>query len=150
MDVTVVGTGAMGAPVTLNLVKAGFAVGVWNRDLSRAERLFDAGAVPAPGPDEGFGAPVVLSVLADDAAVREVFLDSSALDGMGPGTVHANLATISPSLAQEAAQRHAAAGVGYVAAPMFGGVPVAEAGRLNIVTGGVAESVNRVRPYLDV
>lgn len=149
VDVTIVGTGAMGAPIAENLLKAGFEVGVWNRNPARSEAVAGLGAIAAPGPDEGFGSPVVLSVLADDAAVREVFLDSPALEVMNQGSVHVNLATISPSLASEAAGRHTGAGVGYVAAPMFGGVPVAQAGRLNIVTAGQTEVVERVRPYLD-
>ena len=88
-------------------------------------------------------------MLADDAAVREVFLDSGALQQAGKGVVHVNLATISPDLAEEAASVHAEQGVGYVAAPMFGGVPVAQAGNLNIVTAGDPALIEQVRPFLD-
>lgn len=147
--VTVVGTGAMGAAITLNLLKAGHDVSAWNRDRSRLAPLLKAGVVEVEFPREIFTSGVVLSVLADDAAVREVFLSSGALEAAPADAVHVNLATISPALAEEAATLHAQRGVGYVAAPMFGGVPVAKAGNLNIVTAGVPALVARVQPLLD-
>lgn len=150
MDVVVAGTGSMGAPISLNLLNQGFTVGVWNRDPARLQPLLDAGAARAMDPRDGFGAPVVLSVLSDDNAVREVFLAESTLSSMGVArSVHVNLATISPVLAREAADAHAARQVGYVAAPMFGGVPLAEAGKLNLVTAGRTEDLERVSPFLD-
>ena len=51
MDVTVVGTGAMGAPIASHLIEAGYDVGVWNRNLARSERLLGLGASAAPGPE---------------------------------------------------------------------------------------------------
>jgi 3-hydroxyisobutyrate dehydrogenase-like beta-hydroxyacid dehydrogenase len=147
-DVTVVGTGAMGAAIARNLVKAGFEVAAWNRDRSRLAPLLDAGVIEVEDPQEVFASGVVFSVLADDTAVREVFLDSGALQRAGEGAVHVNLATISPDLAEVAAAVHAEQRVGYVAGPMFGGVPVAEAGKLNIVTAGEPELVERVLPML--
>lgn len=148
-DVSVVGVGAMGAPIARNLLAAGFEVAVWNRDRSRLASLVEVGAVELGDVAEAFEAGVVLSVLGDDAAVKDVFLDDGALGGVGAGVVHVNLATISPDLAREAAAAHAAAGVGYVAAPMFGGVPVAEAAKLNIVVGGEGAAIERVRPLLE-
>lgn len=149
-DVTVVGIGGMGSGIAANLIKAGYRVAVWNRDRAKLAPLLDAGAVEVEHPREVFvAAPVVFSVLADDAAVREVILDSGALRQAGEGAVHVNLATISPALAEEAATVHAEQGVGYVAAPMFGGVPVAQAGKLNIVTAGSPALIEQVRPFLD-
>ncbi|MFE6977096.1 NAD(P)-dependent oxidoreductase [Streptomyces sp. NPDC057682] len=148
-DVTVVGTGGMGAAIARNLARAGYRVAAWNRDRDRLAPLMEAGVVRLEQPGEVFSSPVVFSVLADDIAVREVVLDSGALDAAPPGAVHVNLATVSPALAQEAAAIHADKGVGYVAAPMFGGVPVAAAGKLNIVTAGAPDAVERVRPLLE-
>ncbi|WP_029089192.1 NAD(P)-dependent oxidoreductase [Brevibacterium album] len=148
-DVTVVGTGGMGAAIARNLLGAGHRVAVWNRDRASLAPLADAGAVALEHVREAFSSPVVLSVLADDAAVREVFLDSGVLQAAPQGAVHVNLATISPALAEEAALLHAEREVGYVAAPMFGGVPVAEAGRLNLVTAGEPALLAQVRPLLE-
>ncbi|MHA7306909.1 NAD(P)-dependent oxidoreductase [Arthrobacter sp. TMN-49] len=150
VDVTVVGTGGMGAAIARNLINAGYRVAVWNRDHAKLASLLEAGAVDVVHAREVFvSSPVVFSVLADDQAVREVILDSGALAAAPAGAVHVNFATISPALAEEAAARHAEKRVGYVAAPMFGGVPVAQAGNLNIVTAGEAELVERVQPLLD-
>lgn len=149
-DVAVVGTGGMGSGVAANLLGAGYEVAVWNRDRSKAEPLVEAGAVAIERPGDVFAAaPVVFSVLADDAAVREVTLSGEALGQASEGSVHVNLATISPDLAEEAAAVHARLGVGYVAAPMFGGVPVARAGALNIVAAGAPALIEQVRPFLE-
>lgn len=149
-DVMVMGTGSMGAAIAANLLAAGYEVGVWNRDSSKLAPLVKAGATALEDVRDAFAsAPVVFSVLADDTAVREVVLDSGVLHAAGQGTVHVNLATISPELAEDAAREHGAAGVGYVAAPMFGGVAVARAGKLNIVTGGETAFVQQVTPFLD-
>ncbi|MFT3968890.1 MAG: NAD(P)-dependent oxidoreductase [Micropruina sp.] len=147
-DVTVVGTGGMGTGITRNLLKAGYRVAVWNRDRTRLGPLVEAGATPVEDVQQVFDGGTVFSVLVNDAAVREVFLSSGALNAAPEGAVHVNLATISPALAEEAAAIHAEQGVGYVAAPMFGGVPVAEVGKLNIVTAGAPELVERVAPLL--
>ena len=150
VDVTVVGVGSMGAAIARNLLRGGFEVGVWNRDKSRLTHLVEAGATEVKSVSDAFSsAGVVLSVMADDAAFRTVFMDSGVLDSAVDGVVHTNMATISPDLAREAAAAHIAAGVGYVASPMFGPPPVAEAGKLNIITAGHPASVERVRPMLE-
>jgi len=149
-DITVVGVGAMGAAIARNLLRGGFEVGVWNRDASRLAPLVEAGATEVESVADAFSsAGVVLSVMANDAAFRSVFLDSGVLESAAAGVVHTNMATISPDLAREAAAAHAAAGVGYVASPMFGPPPVAEAGKLNIITAGAPTAVARVQPMLD-
>jgi len=150
VDVTVIGVGSMGAAIARNLLRAGFQVGVWNRDRSKVAPLVEAGATAVESVADAFcTAGVVLSVLANDAAFRSVFLDSGVLDHAAHGVVHTNMATISPDLAREAAMAHDAAGVGYVASPMFGPPPVAEAGKLNIITAGDPASVQRVQRVLD-
>lgn len=146
--VTVVGTGGMGSAVAHNLLKAGYAVSVWNRSEAPTRPLVEAGATRLTETTQIFDSGVVLSVLADDTAVREVFLDSGALDSAPEGAVHVNLATISPAFAAELAETHATHGVDYLAAPMFGGVPVAQAGKLNIVTAGPADVQARVAGML--
>lgn len=90
------------------------------------------------------------AVLSDDRAVAETFIDSGVLSQIPAGTVHVNLATVSAGLARRVGAVHAESGVGYVAAPVFGRVPVAEAGALNILAAGEEGQINRVQPYFDV
>lgn len=149
-SIAVIGLGTMGRPVAHNLVKAGHDVVVWNRSDAPAEQLVAAGARRAASVAEAMQAPVVFSLLSDDLAVAETFLDSGVLSRVPSGTVHVNLATVSADLARRAGAAHAAAGVGYVAAPVFGRSPVAEAGALTVLAAGENGLIDRVQPYFDV
>ncbi|CAL9334991.1 NAD(P)-dependent oxidoreductase [Streptomyces sp. enrichment culture] len=149
-SIAVIGLGAMGRPIARNLLEAGHEVVVWNRSDAPAEHLVAAGARRAASVEEAMHAPVVFSVLSDDRAVTETFLDSGVLSRIPGGTVHVNLATVSADLARRVAAAHAESGVGYVAAPVFGRVPVAEAGALNVLAAGECGLIDRVQPFFDV
>lgn len=146
--VTVVGIGGMGAPVARNLLAAGYAVSVWNRSPERLSPLTDAGASAVEDPLGLFRQGPVLSLLADDAAFREVF-DDAVLEAAPDGAVHVNLATVSPELARQEERRHSRYGIAYLAAPVFGRVEVAEAGRLNVVAAGEPSALSRALPLLE-
>jgi 3-hydroxyisobutyrate dehydrogenase-like beta-hydroxyacid dehydrogenase len=149
-SVTVVGLGAMGAPIARNLLAAGYQVTVWNRTPAATQDLVAAGARAVDSLDEAFATGTVLSMLANDPAVRERLLVDDLLAGAPAGAVHVNLATVSVDLAREATAAHARHGVGYVAAPVFGRVEVAAAGRLNIIAAGDPALLDRLRPVFDV
>jgi len=149
MKVGFIGLGSMGSAMASNLISAGHAVTVWNRTAAAAEPLVSLGAKLASTVDRAVLGEAVCSMLANDQAVRAVFLEDGLLDAMDPGTVHVNHATISVALAQELAEAHAARGIDYVAAPVFGRPDVAAAGKLNIVAAGKPAAVDKVRPLLD-
>ncbi|GAA1987402.1 NAD(P)-dependent oxidoreductase [Catenulispora subtropica] len=148
--IAVIGLGAMGRPIARNLISAGHEVLVWNRTGAAVDELVAVGARRAASVQEALSAPVVFSMLSDDRAVTEMFLDSGVLAGTPRETVHVNLATVSVDLARRAAAAHAEHGVGYLAAPVFGRVPVAEAGALTILAAGEPGLIGRVQPYFDV
>jgi 3-hydroxyisobutyrate dehydrogenase-like beta-hydroxyacid dehydrogenase len=150
MNVGFLGLGAMGSAMASNLLAAGHALTVWNRSEGPAEPLASLGARVARTPGRAVQAPVVHSMLANDQAVRAVFLEGGVLDEMDRGTVHVNHATISVALARELADAHAQRGLGYVAAPVFGRPDMAAAAKLNIVVAGHPGAVESVRPLLDV
>src|SRR5690606_11192756 len=106
---------------------------VWNRSSEPVAAMVDQGAHGAATIAEALQSGTILSMLSDDAAFEQVFLESDVLSEVPEGAVHVNLATVSTSLAQRAAQLHAEHGVGYIAAPVFGQVAVAEAGNLNVL-----------------
>jgi 3-hydroxyisobutyrate dehydrogenase-like beta-hydroxyacid dehydrogenase len=108
------------------------------------------GATAAATPNEAFVQDVVISMLADDKAVREVILDSGAMDSAKPGTIHVNMATISVAFAKELTSHHAERGVEYISAPVLGRTEVAAAGKLNILAAGPGAAVARVQPLFDV
>lgn len=149
MNIGFIGLGAMGGAMAGNLLKAGHAVTVWNRSSAAMEPLVALGATVAKTPAEAARGEAVLSMLANDQAVRAVILDGGVLDAMAAGAVHVNHATVSVALAKELAQLHAERGVAYVAAPVFGRPDVAAAGKLNILAAGQGEAIEHVRPLLE-
>jgi 3-hydroxyisobutyrate dehydrogenase-like beta-hydroxyacid dehydrogenase len=148
MDIGFIGLGEMGAVMVENILKAGHQVRVWNRSPERAQRLAQAGAQVVGSVAEAFTGDAVFSMLADDAAVREV-INAGVLDHAPRGQIHVNMATISVALAEELAHEHAQRGLNYVAAPVMGRPDVAAAGKLTIVAAGPAEAIDRVQPVLD-
>lgn len=149
MNVGFIGLGAMGGAMASNLLAAGHALTVWNRSEAAAAPLASLGAKVARSPGRAVQGAAVHSMLANDQAVREVFLDSGLLEEMDRGTVHVNHATISVALARELAEAHAHRGLGYVAAPVFGRPDMAAAAKLNIVVAGRRDAIAAVRPLLD-
>ena len=149
MDIGFVGLGGMGQAMALNLLRSGFAVRVWNRSPDPAQALAGQGAQAVSSPAEAFRGDAVISILADDAAVRAVVLESGALDSAPKGLVHVNMATISPALATELAGAHEARGLSYVAAPVFGRPDAAAAAKLHIIVAGDPAAVAKVQPLLE-
>ncbi|MGR4864272.1 NAD(P)-dependent oxidoreductase [Caulobacter sp. LARHSG274] len=149
MDIGFIGLGAMGQAMAANLLDKGHAVTVWNRSPAAVAALVAEGAKAAAAIDETLQGDVVLSILAHDQAIRDALLEGGALSRAKPGLVHVNLATISTAFARELADRHAALGLGYVAAPVFGRPPVARAGGLNVLAAGAPEAVDRAMPVLE-
>lgn len=148
LTVGFVGLGTMGRPMAANLVRAGHAVQVWNRSQEPVRALVGEGATAAPDLDAVFANEVVVSMLADDAAVDSLLLDPGLL-ARGKASVHVNMATVSLKLAGRAAALHAEHGVGYLAAPVIGRAEAAEAGKLNILTAGDGALIARVQPLFD-
>lgn len=149
MDIGFIGLGEMGGAMVGNLLKAGHTVRVWNRTAAKAEALAQAGARVVATPAEAFGGDAVISMLADDAALREV-IDIALLESAPRGLVHVNMATISVALAQTLAKEHAERGVQYVAAPVLGRPDAAQAAKLTIVAAGASAAIDRVQPLFDV
>ncbi len=148
MNVGFIGLGAMGAAMVRNLLAKGVAVTVWNRSRAIVDELAAEGATPAANLDDVFGADVVLSILAHDQAIRDVLLP--ALSKAPKGLVHVNLATISTAFAAELSALHAELGLGYVASPVFGRPPVAQAGALNVLAAGAPDAIAKAQPVLDL
>lgn len=149
--VALLGLGTMGSGMASNLLKAGFALTVYNRSPEKAQSLANAGAQVAHSPAEAAsGADVVLSMLADDDASRAVWLgEHGALRAMKPGTIAIESGTVSPEWVAELHQGAEAQGVQMLDAPVTGSRPQAAAGQLVFLTGGEASTVQEARPVLD-
>jgi len=149
MKVGFIGLGAMGRAIAGNIMKAGHQVTVWNRSPDAAEALVKQGAIMAKSPEDALQGDCLISMLANDAALRDVGLDGPLLDRATKSLVHANMATVSVALARELGAAHAARGLGYVASPVFGRPDAAAAAKLIVVAAGAANDIERVRPVLE-
>jgi 3-hydroxyisobutyrate dehydrogenase-like beta-hydroxyacid dehydrogenase len=149
MKIGFIGLGRMGSSIASNLLDGSDEFTVWNRSPEPAKALAEKGARIAQAPEDTLKGDVLFSMLANDKAIREVGLDGPLLSRARPGLIHVNLATISIKLARRLAKAHAAHGLGYVAAPVFGRPNVAAARKLTVVAAGANASVATVRPLLE-
>jgi 3-hydroxyisobutyrate dehydrogenase-like beta-hydroxyacid dehydrogenase len=148
MKVAFVGLGNMGAPMAANLLRAGHDLVVYNRTPDRARPLAAQGARVARSPREAAaGAEVLVTMLADDAAVETVMFGAEgALEGLAHGAIHASMSTISHDLSRRLHAEHEPRGQRYIAAPVFGRPEAAQAAKLWIVAAGPTDAIERCRP----
>jgi len=149
MKVGVIGLGAMGSGLAGSLLRAGHEVVVWNRSKAPLEPLRAKGAHAVDAPADAFAADAVVTMLANDEAVREVVLDGGLLRHADGATVHVMSATISVALAKELEEVHAKERVALVCAPVLGRPDVAEKGELNVLAAGAPAALAKVRPVLE-
>ena len=149
MEVGFIGVGRMGGAMARNLLKAGHRVRAWDTAPDRVGALANDGAEIARSAADAFGGDAVISMLPNDDAAREVFIDGDILPKDGVATVHVNMATVSLACARELTELHRARRVPYVAATVWGRPDVAAAAKLSIVAAGDDAAISRVQPLLD-
>jgi 3-hydroxyisobutyrate dehydrogenase-like beta-hydroxyacid dehydrogenase len=151
MDVSVIGLGAMGAPIARNLLKHGHAVTVYARRADIMAPLLDAGAMPAESPAEAASrSDITITMVIDTAAVEEVALGARGIvHGARSGSLVVDHSTIHPDGARRIASALQERGIEMLDAPVSGGAAVAEAGALSIMAGGDAAAFARGRPILE-
>jgi 3-hydroxyisobutyrate dehydrogenase/2-hydroxy-3-oxopropionate reductase len=152
--VAVLGMGRMGAAMAGTLGRAGAAVTVWNRTRATADTVAErlGGSASSTGliGEAVTDADIVITSLADDAAVLAVYTGDGGLGSTVPeGVVVLEMSTIAPSTVLSVASAIEARGADMLDAPVSGSVAFAEAGELTIMVGGETESLERARPVLD-
>jgi len=150
MNVGWIGLGNMGLVMAARVLEAGHRLTVYNRSADKAAGLVERGAHLAKSPAEAATSELVVTMLADDTAVRDVLEPGGALAAMPSNTVHVSMSTISHALAQELTTSHAARGVGFVGAPVFGRPDAAAAGKLFVLAAGAPDALARCQPLFDV
>ncbi len=143
MKVGFIGLGQMGSAMAANLVKAGHEVTVWNRSPDKAADLIAAGATLAETPAAAAQGDVVMTMLADDAALEAVVYGDDGI--LNAPALHVSHSTIGVALAD----RLAADSDRYISAPVFGRPPAAEAGKLFVVAAGADDLVDRCEPLFE-
>lgn len=150
MNVAFIGMGTMGAPMALNLLKAGHDVTVHNRTRDREEPVADAGARRAVSPKAAAeNAEIIITCVSDSPDVEAVMLgENGVIHGAKEGAIAIDMSTISPSVTRSIAQALAEKGITMLDAPISGGSEGAKKGTLSIMVGGDAQAVTRAMPVL--
>ena len=150
--VGIVGTGRMGSAMARALRAAGREVILFNRTRERAAGLAAAlGCDVCASPAEvASRADIVLTMLADDEAVAQVFGGPSGLlRGARAGGVFVDMSTVSPYVLGAFADSADAEDVFLLDSPVSGSVTLAESGQLTLMVGGTHEALERARPALE-
>ena len=145
-----IGLGLMGSGMARRLLGAGFPLTVWNRNPERAKALAAEGAHVAATPREAASrADVVVSMVADDAASRAVWLgDHGALAGAARGAVLVESSTLTVGWIGQLFREVAARGCELLDAPVTGSKSQAASGELVFLVGGAAAALETARPAL--
>jgi 3-hydroxyisobutyrate dehydrogenase-like beta-hydroxyacid dehydrogenase len=142
-----IGLGYLGSRIARRLVTAGFPLVVYNRDPGKAKELAALGAIVAPDAEAlSEDVDVVLSCLANDAAVKSVYLGTGkVLESMRPGARIVELSTIAPETSRKIHETARRLGILMLDVPVSGSTPSAEAGTLTLFGGGEREVFESVQ-----
>jgi len=148
MRIGVIGLGAMGAPMARHLHGRDLLAVVGNRSMAKAEVLARELGVAAAREITDFAGctVVVLCVSADADVLQNVEALATVL---GAGSVVVDHSTVACDTAVRAASLLAARGIGFIDAPVSGGVEGARNGRLSVMAGGDEATLEQVRPALE-
>ncbi|HCX53785.1 MAG TPA: NAD(P)-dependent oxidoreductase, partial [Synechococcus sp. UBA9887] len=152
LRVGMVGLGAIGLPMAVNLRRAGLALKVHTRSRTTEQHPdLEGSQACSSAAEAGRDVDVLILCVSDDAAVDSVlFGRQGAAASLPNGSVVLDCSTIAPSTAVTAAERLRRQGVSYIDAPVTGGTEGARAGTLTVLAGGDAEALERVRPLLEI
>jgi 3-hydroxyisobutyrate dehydrogenase-like beta-hydroxyacid dehydrogenase len=150
MKVGFVGLGQMGSGMAANLLRAGHQVSVYNRTPGKTAKLVELGAQAPRELAAVCVNDVVITMLANDAALESVvFAEAGLLKNMSKKAVHVSCSTISVDLSKRLMGAHEQAGQYFLSAPVFGRPEAAAAGKLFIVAGGATEISQWCMPVLE-
>lgn len=141
------GVGLMGKPMASRLLHSGYRLTVWNRTRSKAESLLALGALIADTPAEAVhDSDIIITMLEAGPVVADVI--TAALPGLKQGALVIDMSSTQQSEAEALHLLLSAHGIGFIDAPVSGGVLGAEAGTLAIMAGGHADDFARAESVL--
>ncbi|NDH18145.1 MAG: NAD(P)-dependent oxidoreductase [Actinobacteria bacterium] len=145
-----IGLGDMGQVIVPRLLDAGHTVRGWNRTPGKSAELEARGMFVAATPAEASKeSDVVLSIVTDGAAVREVALGETGIaEGLSPDAVYADMSTISPEVSREVSAAFADRGLVMLDAPLSGSPVTVREGKASVMVGGDEDAYGRAREVL--
>jgi 3-hydroxyisobutyrate dehydrogenase len=150
--VALLGVGAMGTRLGANLLKAGYALTVYNRSADKTLPLLEAGANAAATPHQAAEqADVVLSMSRDDDSSSAIWTapEHGALHGLQAGALAIELSTLRPRWVKHLASLVTARHAQFLESPVVGSRPQAEAKQLIFLVGGQASTLEQAKPVLN-
>ena len=150
MNIGFIGLGIMGRPMAKNLIKAGYALTVYDK-FATVDDLVALGAKAASSNrDVAAQSDVIITMLPNSPHVKEAVLgENGVIEGAKPGTILVDMSSIAPGAAQEICAAVKAKGIVMLDAPVSGGEPKAIEGTLAIMVGGDAKAFETVKPILE-
>jgi 3-hydroxyisobutyrate dehydrogenase len=133
-----IGLGLMGSRLTRRLHAMGWNIQAWNRSSQPADEMRKDGiAIAESMANLVAESDVILSSLANDAAVRSVYLDKGGvLSTAEPGTIILEMSTISPELSRLLHREAHKRGINFLDVAISGSTPAVEAGTITLLAGG--------------
>lgn len=152
MKIGFIGIGAMGSHMSVNLLKAGYDVTVYDIRREAMEYPMQFGAKPRNSPSElAQSSDIVITSLPSTLALEDVVLGKQGvLNGVRSGCILIDTSTVAPSTIQKIALVMKEQGVEVLEAPVSGGVEGAKTGTLTIMVGGTADTFQRCYELLQV
>jgi 3-hydroxyisobutyrate dehydrogenase-like beta-hydroxyacid dehydrogenase len=146
-----IGLGLMGSRLARRLDTAGWNIRAWNRSPQPAAEISKVGIVIAPSVAELVtDSNVILTSLANDAAVRSVYFDKGGVfSAAKPGTVILEMSTISPELSRDLHQEARTKGIKFLDVAISGSTPAVDAGTITLLAGGDRETFEQCVPIFE-
>jgi 3-hydroxyisobutyrate dehydrogenase-like beta-hydroxyacid dehydrogenase len=146
-----IGLGLMGSRLVRRLDSFGWHIRAWNRSPRPADEVNKWGIAIAPSiADLVADSDVIISSLANDAAVRSVYLDNGGVFcSAKPGTVILEMSTISPELSRDLHREAPTKGVNFLDVAISGSTPAVDAGTVTLLVGGDSNTFKRCVPLFE-
>ena len=150
MKIGYIGLGIMGQPAARNILRAGYALGVWARRLASTDALASNGATVYPSAKAlAADSDIIITNVSDSPDVEAIVLGENGISsGIRPGGIVIDMSTIAPSVVKHIANELQQAGAFFLDAPVSGGEVGAINGSLTFMVGGDAKAFNRALPVL--
>jgi 3-hydroxyisobutyrate dehydrogenase len=150
MRVGVAGLGLMGSGIATRLVNTGHEVSVYNRNREKTARFAKSAKVAASPKELADRCDLVITVVTDFEAVKEVLLGKDGIAESGNRKViMVDASTISPSQSEHCAQALRKVGIEMLGMPVMGGPAAAETGDLVPMVAGSRQAFEKVRPIIE-
>jgi 3-hydroxyisobutyrate dehydrogenase len=157
MQIAFLGTGIMGAPLAVHLLRAGHSVRCFNRTKSKTQPVVEAGGIACDSPREAaHSADAIITMVTDGPDVEQVlFGENGALSadngahGARPGVLCIDMTTMSPQMTRQLAERAKSCDARTLDAPVTGGQIGAQNATLSIMVGGDEDDFHEARPLLE-